>query len=43
MLNQAKNDKELRNFFGTVKYYQGMWVKHSEMLAPLSDLVGECG
>jgi hypothetical protein len=20
-----------------------MWVKHSEMLAPLSDLVGECG
>jgi len=26
-----------------VQYYRDMWVKHSEMLAPLSDLVGECG
>ncbi len=25
-----------------VQYYRGMWAKHSEMLAPLSDLVGEC-
>ncbi len=25
-----------------VQYYPDMWVKHSEMLAPLSDLVGEC-
>ncbi len=26
-----------------VQYYQDMWAKPSEMLAPLSDLVGECG
>ncbi len=26
-----------------VQYYRDMWVKHSEMLDPLSDLVGECG
>ncbi len=26
-----------------VQYYRDMWAKCSEMLAPLSDLVGECG
>ena len=26
-----------------VQYYQDMWAKHSEKLASLSDLVGECG
>jgi hypothetical protein len=26
-----------------VQYYPDMWAKHSEMLAPLSDLVGKCG
>ncbi len=26
-----------------VQYYCDMWAKRSEMLAPLSDLVGECG
>jgi hypothetical protein len=26
-----------------VRYYRDMWAKRSEMLAPLSDLVGECG
>jgi hypothetical protein len=26
-----------------VQYYRDMWAKRSEMLAPLSDLVGECG
>jgi hypothetical protein len=26
-----------------VQYYQDMWARHSEMLAPLTDLVGECG
>jgi hypothetical protein len=25
-----------------VQYYKDMWAKHSEMLAPLTDLVGEC-
>ncbi len=26
-----------------VHYYRDMWAKHSEMLAPLTDLMGECG
>ena len=42
-INPPKNVKELRKFLGMVQYYRDMWAKHSEMLAPLSDLVGECG
>jgi hypothetical protein len=41
-LNPPKSVKELRCFLGMVQYYRDMWVKHSEMLAPLTDLVGEC-
>ncbi len=41
-LNPPNNVKELRHFLGMVQYYRDMWVKHSEMLAPLTDLVGEC-
>ena len=26
-----------------VQYYRDLWVKHSNMLAPLTSLVGECG
>jgi hypothetical protein len=26
-----------------VQYYQDMWARRNEMLAPLTDLVGECG
>ncbi len=42
-LNPPNNVKELWHFLGMVQYYRDMWVKRSEMLAPLSDLVGECG
>ena len=42
-LNPRNNVKELRHFLGMVQYYRDMWAKRSEMLAPLSDLVGECG
>ena len=42
-LNPPINVKELRHFLGMVQYYRDMWAKRSEMLAPLSDLVGECG
>jgi hypothetical protein len=42
-LNPPNNVKELRHFLGMVQYYRGMWATHSEMLAPLTDLEGECG
>jgi hypothetical protein len=42
-LNPPKNVKELRRFLGMVQYYRDLWAKRSEMLAPLTDLVGECG
>jgi len=41
-LNPLNNVKELRHFLGMVQYYRDMWAKCSEMLAPSSDLVGEC-
>jgi len=41
-LNPPHNVKELWHFLGMVQYYRGMWAKHSEMLAPLSGIVGEC-
>jgi hypothetical protein len=41
VLNLPNNVKELRQFLGMVQYYRDMWAKCSEMLAPLTDLVGE--
>ncbi len=41
--NLPYNVKELRHFLGMVQYYQDMWARRSEILAPLIDLVGECG
>ena len=41
--NPPKNVKELHRFPGMVQYYRDLWAKHSKMLAPLTDLVGECG
>jgi hypothetical protein len=43
VINPPNNFKEFRKFRGMVQYYRDMWAKRSEMLAPLSDLVGECG
>jgi len=40
-LNPPNNVKELRHFLGMVQYYLDMWARHSEMLAPLTVLVGE--
>jgi hypothetical protein len=42
-IKPSNNVKELRRFLGMEQYYHDMWAKRSEMLAPLSDLVGECG
>jgi hypothetical protein len=35
--------KELLRFLGMVQYYQDLWTTRSEILAPLTELVGECG
>ena len=37
------NVKQLRKFLGIIQYYRDVWEKRSELLAPLTDLVGECG
>jgi hypothetical protein len=42
-LSLPTNVKELRHFLGMVQYYRDMWARRREMLAPLTDLVGECG
>ena len=42
-INPPNAVKELRHILGMVQYYRDMWAKRSEMQAPLSDLVGECG
>ncbi len=42
-LKPPNNVKEVRHFLGMVQYYRDMWAKRSEILAPFTDLVGECG
>jgi hypothetical protein len=41
VLNPPNNVKELQQFLGMVQYYRDMWQKRSEILAPLTNLVGE--
>jgi hypothetical protein len=41
-LNPPNKVKELRHFLGMVQYYWDMWARRSKMMAPLTDLVGEC-
>ena len=42
-LAPPRNVKELRRFLGMVQYYRGLWARRSDMLAPLTSLVEECG
>jgi hypothetical protein len=35
--------KQLSHFLDMVQYYCDLWVRWSNMLAPLTSLVGECG
>jgi hypothetical protein len=37
------NVKELKHFLGMVQYYRDLQARRSEMIAPLTSLVGECG
>ena len=42
-LSTPKSVKDLHSFLGMVQYCQDLWASSSEMLAPLTSLVGECG
>jgi hypothetical protein len=42
-IQAATNVKQLRHFIGMVQYYRDLWARRSNMLAPLTSLVGECG
>ena len=42
-LSPPESVKDLRKFLGMVQYYRDLWEKRSHLLAPLTDLVGECG
>ena len=42
-ISMPKTVRDLRSFLGMVQYYQDLWARHSEMLAPLTSFVGECG
>jgi hypothetical protein len=42
-LEPPRNVKELCRFLGMVQYYRDLWARRSDMLAPLTSLVGECG
>jgi hypothetical protein len=35
--------RQLRHFLGMVQYYRDLWARQSNMLAPLTLLIGECG
>ena len=38
-----KQVKDLCRFLGMVQYYRDLWARGSEMFAPLTCVVGECG
>ncbi len=43
-IQPPKGVKQLRHFLGMVQYYyRDLWARWSNMLAPLTALVGECG
>ena len=42
-LELPKGVKQLWTFLGLVQYYRDLWARRSELLTPLTSLVGECG
>ena len=42
-LKPPRNVKDLRRCLGIIQYYRDLWVSRTHLLAPLTDLVGECG
>ena len=41
-LTPPQNVKQLRRYLGMVQYYRDIWARCSGILAPLTNLVGEC-
>ena len=41
-LQPPTNVKQLRRVLGIIQYYRDIWEKQTDLLAPLTDLVGEC-
>ena len=37
------NVKQLRRVLGIIQFYQDIWEQRTDLLAPLTNLVGECG
>ena len=42
-LSPPKNVRQVRRLLDMIQYYRDLWGKQSRILAPLSNLVGECG
>ena len=42
-LKPPSSVKDLQKFLGMVQYYRDLWEKRSHLIAPLTDLIGECG
>jgi hypothetical protein len=42
-LHPPSNVKQLRRVLGIIQFYRDIWEKRTDLLAPLTDLVGECG
>eukprot|EP00804_Cyclotella_cryptica_P006720 CCRYP_008657-RA/>CCRYP_008657-RA protein AED:0.37 eAED:0.37 QI:60/-1/0/1/-1/0/1/0/153 len=42
-ISLLKNVKDLCKFLGMVQYYRDLWARCSEVLVPLTSLVGVCG
>jgi hypothetical protein len=42
LIQLPKGMKQLRHFLGMGQYYRYLWARWSNMLAPLTSLVGEC-
>jgi hypothetical protein len=43
MIKPPTGVNQLRYFLGMVQYYRDLWARRSDMLAPLTSLVDECG
>ena len=42
-LNPPTTVKQLRQVLGTIQFYQQIWEKRTDLLAPLINIVGDCG